>query len=195
MQQLDQVKEYFRKLKMVEEFVDGNTEIAKMILDGVIKDIIVIKGRFKNNDDNCYGLFMIFINKLHPGVIRTSNIISKLPSLYRHKPLEPSFEFQRLIDKELAHGTHDKEKTQFFSNVIDRFVSNKNVKDIIVWIDGNLILDITNFFTNLVTDMLSIEEPTVLIDFENISSVQFLEKSGLDIHALQPEKNPCDEDV
>jgi len=180
----DDLKEYFKKLKMIEDFVDGDVDIAKMILDGVIKDITVIKGRFKNRDDSYFGLFAIYINKLQFKVLKTSKIISELPSIYRYKPNEPSFEFQRIIDKELAEGSHDKEKTQFFSNVIDRFVTSKNIENIINWIDGNLITDITNFFADLIADMLSLEAPIVLIDFENISSVQFFEKSDMDIHVL-----------
>ena len=188
MSEFDRAKEYFKKLKIIEEFVDGNTEVAKKILDGTIKDIIVIKGRFKNSDDTRFGLFMIYINKLHLNVLKTVNVISELPSLYRYKPLVGVFDFQRIIDSELKLDSHCEDKTQFFSNVMERFLSSKNIEDIIAWIEGNLIIEITNFFTQVIEDMLSLEGLSLLIDFENISSVQFFEKSGIDAHALHMEK-------
>ena len=188
MNEFTRAKEYFKRLKLLEKFVDGNTKVAKMILDGTIKDLIVIKGRFKSNEDDCFGLFTIYINKLHPGILKTSCIISNLPSLYRYKPLVDPFEFQYVIDKELANKSHNEEKTALFSNIIDRFVSEKAIKDLIYWIENNFIVEITNFFTNTIIDMSALEEPTVLIDFENVSSVEFLEKGEIDIHSAHYEQ-------
>ena len=191
MDNFDRAKEYFKKLKLVEEFVDGNTKIAKMILDGTIKDIIVIKGRFKSNIDrfkseenDWFGLFTIYINKLHPEVLKTSNIVCRLPSLYRYKPMVPFFDFQHSIEVELAHDSHDREKVKFFENVLDRFVSGQSINDIITWVDKNLIVDITDFFNKIVADMLDIEEPTILLDFENVSSADLFEKSGMDVNSF-----------
>ena len=178
-------KEYFKKLKVIEDFVDGNTKIAKMILDGTIKDIIVIKGRFKDKEDTCFGLFAIYINKLNLEILKTSNIIAEFPSLYRYKPLVSPFEFQYMIDKELKNNTYNQEKTTLFSNILKRFISGKSIEDLIVWIESNKIVEITDFFVNTIMDMLALEEPTVLVDFESVSSAKFLEKDGINIHDKQ----------
>ena len=192
----DRAKVYFKKLKRIEDFVGGDAKVAKMILDGVIKDLIIIKGRYKDREETSFerykdteetnfGLFTIYINKLHPEVLKISNIVSQLPSLYNYKPLREAFEFQFIIDRELDEGMYDLKMTKLFSTTMKKAITTKVISDLIFWIENNLIAEITDYFTKIIADMLSAEGVAVLIDFENISSAAFFDKSKSDIKIEQ----------
>ncbi len=181
MTDIDKAKEYFRKLKVLEKHCDGNTRMAKMILDGDLKDVVVLKGRFKDIDDETYGLITVFINKILPEITHTEAVVSHLASIYQRKPLEYWLDFYKSIIREKQEAEYNEGTTTQLSNALKRFVEIKGLPKILEWIEKNQIKELTDLFREIIHSILSIDDSTLLIDFELTSSIELYEKTSLDL--------------
>jgi len=172
MKEIDGAKEYFKKLRLAEKFCDGDTELAKKLLTGEYKDIIVVKGRFKEQEDALYGLFIVIINKYFNSVIATYGIASHLASIYQHKPLEQWDAFYSGLAKELEVAEFDPGISSKITNGLRRFIEIHGTSDVIAWVEKNRIAEITEQFQHYLSEISDYADIQVMIDFEQTTSMK-----------------------
>lgn len=175
----DGARKFFEKLKIVETFCGGDVETAKKILKGEYTDIIAIKGRFKDKDDQHLGLFLVFVSKITRKVVNARSVISSSTSVFHHKPFDNWKVFYGKLEKELAEAEIDAEKTATLDGVLSRLHELKFFPEIFGWVERNDIMNLTDRFQLVVRNVLGVEDIHVVLDFENISSLLLYEEKGI----------------
>jgi len=175
----DGAREYFEKLKIVEKFCSGDTETAKKILKGEFTDIIVLKGRFKDGDEENFGLFLVFISRISRAVVASRSVISHTASVFHHKPFDKWKIFLSKLEKEISEAEVDNGKMQMLDGVLERLSELKFFNNIYEWVDTNDIMNLTDKFQRIVNNVLDIEDSHVVLDFENITSLMLYEEKGI----------------
>jgi hypothetical protein len=179
MSQEDGARKYFEKLKIVEKFCSGDIETAKKILKGEFTDIIALKGRFKDGDDEFFGLFLVFISRMTRNVVFGQSVISHTASVFHHKPFDSWKAFYAKMDKEINEAEVDKEKMDVLDGVLQRLSELKFFASIYEWVDTNDIMNLTDRFQKVVNNVLKIEDCRVVLDFENTTSLILYEERGI----------------
>lgn len=175
----DGAREYFEKLKIVEKFCSGDIETAKKILKGEYTDIIVLKGRFKDGEEENFGLFLLFISRITRSVVASRSVISRTASVFHHKPFDKWKIFLSKLEKEISEAEVDSGKMQILDGVLERLNELRFFNNIYEWVDGNDIMNLTDKFQKIVNNVLDIEDSHVVLDFENITSLMLYEEKGI----------------
>lgn len=179
MDRKDEAREYFNKLKIVEKYCSGDIETAKKIMKGEYADIVVVKGRFKDGDEENFGLFVIFISRITRSVVASRSVISPAESVFQHKPFDTWKNFLNKIEKETSEAEVDAERIKTLDAVLSRLAELKFYTSIFEWIDKNDIMNLTDKFEKIVNNVLGIEDAHVVLDFENITSLALYEEKGI----------------
>jgi hypothetical protein len=175
----DGAREYFEKLKIVEKFCSGDTETAKKILKGEYTDIIVLKGRFKDGQEENFGLFIVFVSRITRALVASRSVISHTASVFHHKPFDTWKLFLSKMEKEISEAEIDNGKMQILDGVLERLDELKFFNNIYEWVDSNDIMNLTDKFQRIVNNVLDIEDSHVVLDFENITSLMLYEEKGI----------------
>lgn len=175
----DGARDYFNKLKIVEKYCSGDVETAKKIMKGEFADIIVIKGRFKDGEEETFGLFAIFLSRVTRAVMASRSVISHTESVFHHKPFDTWKNFLSKIEKETSEAEIDKDRMVTLDAVLGRLNELKFFINIFEWIDHNDIMNLTDKFQKIVNNVLGIADSHVVLDFENITSLQLFEEKGI----------------
>jgi hypothetical protein len=175
----DGAKTYFDKLKIVEKFCSGDIETAKKVLKGEYTDIVIIKGRFKDDTEDYFGLFLVFISRISKMVIHSYSVISHTASVYHNKPFENWKVFFTRVEKEINEAQIDRDRTEVLNGVLSRLHELKLFENIFDWISHNDIMNLTDKFQKIVNNVLKIEDSHVVLDFENITSIVLYEERGI----------------
>lgn len=179
MDRKDGAREYFNKLKIVEKFCSGDIETAKKIMKGEFADIVVIKGRFKDGDEENFGLFVVFLSRLSRSVVSTRSVISRTESVFHHKPFDSWKNFLSKIEKETSEAEVDAERIKTLDAVLGRLGELKFFVSVFEWIDKNDIMNLTDKFEKIINNVLGISDSHVVLDFENITSLALYEEKGI----------------
>jgi hypothetical protein len=175
----DSARAYFKKLKIAEKFCAGDTETAKKILNGEFTDIVAIKGRFKDDEENFFGLFLVFISRISRRVIHNSSVISHTASVFYNKPFESWKVFFNKVDKELSEAQVDTELTNILNEVLHRMHELKLFDNFFELIAHKDIMNLTDKFQTIIDNVLKVENSHVMLDFENITSIVLHDEKGI----------------
>ncbi len=175
----DGARQYFEKLKIVEKFCAGDTETAKKILKGEFTDIVVLKGRFKDDDDENFGLFIVMISRISHAVVMAKSVVSHTASVFHHKPFDAWKAFFAKLEKEISEAEIDTEKMQTINGVLERLGELRFFQSIFEWVDTNDIMNLTDKFQKIINNVLDTEDCRVVLDFENITSLILYEERGI----------------
>ena len=173
--------EYFKKLKLATDLCSGNVDMAKKLLSGEFKDSLAIKGRFKDEGDSSFGLFLIIINQLSVSRLYNSAIVADYASVFDTKPFVDWKTFLAKISKELEYDNYNKNLTNNLSALANKNVNQKNIKKIFDLVRVNDILQLTTFFEKIVGKSINKDTVNVTVDFEQISSIEIGEKLGISL--------------
>ncbi len=175
----DSARTFFEKLKIVEKFCAGDVEMAKKILKGEYTDIIALKGRFKDDEDNFFGLFLVFVSRISQKVIHASTVTSHTVSVFYNKPFESWKVFFDKIDKEIKEAQVDEELTRTMDQVLSRMHELKLFENFFELITHRDIMNLTEKFEKIVSNVLKVEKSHVLLDFENLTSLVLYDEKGI----------------
>jgi hypothetical protein len=175
----DGARQYFEKLKIVEKFCAGDTNIAKKILKGEYTDIIALKGRFKGAEDEFFGLFLVFISRMTRHVVFAQSVISRTASVFHNKPFDNWKTFFAKIEKEIHEAEVDAERMGLLDGVLMRLGDLKFYPSIFEWVETNDIMNLTDRFQKVVNNVLKIDDCRVVLDFENTTSLILYEEKGI----------------
>lgn len=167
----DGSKEYFEKLKITERFCGGDLDMARRILKGEYSDVIVVKGRFKDDDESFFGIFAVFIHLFSNTILLSYCAISHNASIYLHKPYDEWRVFVTHIEHEIEVAELDAEKTGTLHRVLARMNELKMFPSILQWIKDNDIRNLTENFVMILNNVLKTDNLKVILDFENTTSL------------------------
>ncbi len=182
-------QEYFKKLKVATDFCNGNVELAKKMLSGEYKDNLAIKGRFRDEEVKCYGLFLIIINEVLNARLFDDNVIAAYASLWETKPfIEWKFLYSKL-EKEADYDNYEMDKTKRLSAVVKKSITPRTVKQIFTLVKRNDILTLTEIFNKLVSRTFNFSNVEVTVDFERVSSIDLEEAISISPLNYTPQSN------
>ncbi len=175
----DEPRDYFRKLKIIEHFCDNDPDIALQVMRGALKDLVVIKGRFKDKEGTIYGLFIVFISTILKKVLAQYATVSMDASVYKHKPYEMWKHFLEAISKENREAQLETAKKNTLEKVLGRIHELKMFTTIFQLIESNDILTLTNDFNLVLNNSLGADDIQTVIDFEYTTSINVYEEKAL----------------
>ena len=175
----DGARQFFEKLRIVEKFCGGDTDIAKKILKGEYTDVIALKGRFKGGEDEFFGLFLVFISRMTKHVIFAQSVLSRTASVFHHKPFDTWKSFLAKMEKEINEAEIDAERMSLLDGVLNRLGELKFYPNIFEWVESNDIMNLTDRFQKVVNNVLKVEDCRVVLDFENTTSIILYEERGI----------------
>jgi len=175
----DGARQYFKKLKIIEKFCQGDVEKARQIMKGEYTDIVVVKGRFKDDVDENFGLFIVMVGRVTRTVVFAKSVVSHTASVFHHKPFDSWKSFLAKVEKEISEADIDTEKMQTINGVLERLAELKFFSSIFEWVDTNDIMNLTGKFQKIINNVLDIEDSRVVLDYENITSLVLYEERGI----------------
>jgi hypothetical protein len=172
-------RDYFDKLNIIEQFCDGDTGTAKKILKGELNDILIFKGRFKDEDEYYFGLFLIFIHSISKTILNPYVIVAANASVINHKPYDDWRTFYSKIEKELNEAEVDQNQTETLTEVFQRTNELKLFNFLFSWTENNDIQSLTEAFKKIINKALKVKNSTIVIDFEYSTSLVLFEELGI----------------
>ena len=175
----DNAREYFNKLKIAERFCGGNIETAKKVLKGEFTDIIALKGRFKDEEEEFFGLLLVFVSRITRKVIDSRSVISHTASVFHHKPFDNWKIFFNKLEKELSEAEVDRERIEVLNGVLSRLHELKVFDNFFEWVSNNDIMNLTDRFQKILNNVLKVDDCHAVLDFENLTSIVLYEEKGI----------------
>ncbi len=179
----DGTKEYFEKLKIAEQFCKGNIEKAKKMLSGDFKDIIILKGRFSDEDEEYYGFFMTFFSTVFYTIRYNFFVIANYTVALHNPPFDNWQTFYSKMIKTTLAEDYDKLRDEEYNKRFIESLNREELISIIQWVETNDITGMTNLFCKITADVLNVRKAEVDIDFEKTTSLILYEN-----HELNPDK-------
>ena len=172
-------KEYFEKLKIAEKFCDGDTVLAKKLLTGEYQDTGIIKARFNDADKDIFGLIIVFINRITFSLLSHLCLVTPSMSVNLVKPFDEWYSFYSRMIKEKESGVFDAERTILLRDALREKLDKRQVNSLFNMIEDNEIQLLTEIFTVITSEALSIPEISLVLDYEYTTSMILNEKLGL----------------
>lgn len=177
---------FLKKLQMAEKFCNGNTEKAKKILNGEFNDIIIIKGRFCDKNEEVFGLFLLFISRIFYRVTANFFIFTNYTVALQCKPILDWKTFLNKIEKETQNPEFDMKYNKNANNRLKEVLTIKEILPLLEWIESNKFQEITEKFETLLEKTIGKEKIEVDLDFENTTSFVLYDKGMIKLP--EPEK-------
>ncbi len=177
---------FFKKLQMAEKYCNGNTETAKKLLSGEFDDIIIIKGRFSDEGEEVFGLFLLFISRVYYRVIVSFFIFTNYTFALQSKPVYDWKTFLNKIEKEMQNPEFGMKLNDRGNTRLKELLTIKEILPMIEWIDNNKFQEITGRFEMLLEKAIKKEKIEVDLDFESTTSFVLYDKWK--IKPPEPEK-------
>jgi hypothetical protein len=166
----DGTKEYFEKLKLAEEFCNGDVEKAKKMLNGEFRDIIIIKGRFEDDGESIYGFFYSFLSAVSYMPILNDIKITDYTSVMTNKPFNEWKLFLERFERPDLQRDIDPGDMARMNYRMKLSLDITTAVSIIQWVESNSITEITERFSEILTEIM--EKPIkVDLDFEKTTSL------------------------
>ncbi len=172
-------KEYFEKLKIAEKFCDGDTVLAKKLLTGEYQDTGIIKARFNDPDKDIFGLIIVFINRITFSLLSHLCIVTPSMSVNLVKPFDEWYSFYSRMIKEKESGVFDTERTNLLRDALRDKLDKRQINSLFNMIEDNEIQLLTEIFTTITSEALSVPEINLVLDYEYTTSMILNEKLGL----------------
>ncbi len=163
---------YEEKLRIARRYTKENEDLARDVVNGSYRDIVIIKARYKNRDENYFGAFSVYLSIELSSVVGLVICTGKLPNIYKVKPFETWKIHERsirdIIEVELDNNSLDTINKLF----IDRITSN-TIENILSYIKLDNYDKLTNLFSKIIEELFSIDNIAIQIDTEKLTSVDF----------------------
>jgi hypothetical protein len=177
---------FLKKLQMAEKFCNGNTEKAKKLLNGEFDDIVIIKGRFSDEEEEVFGLFLLFVSRIYYKVVVNFFILTNYTVALQSKPVLDWKTFHHKIEKEMHNPEFDMELNDKSNNRLKELLTIQEILPMLEWIDTNMIQEIKGRFEVLLEEAVRKEKIEVDLDFEDTTSFVLYDKWN--IKPPEPEK-------
>ncbi len=166
-------KDYFHRVMLAETFT-RNQQKAKMMVDGLYKDIIAIKSTYKSNDSTIFGHLVVFINIDKKYILKIYNAAGTHASFFDNKPQNPLFDFTDMIIKDRSQNLHNEEITSSIENGITNLVNDVfflKLKDAFQFNDPFIMSE----FLESAFSRYGVLKENILIAFDQTSSLDLSE--------------------
>lgn len=172
---------------------------AIKVINSLLKQIIVIKGKFKTGIASHFGLFILIADIKLNKILRLANIVTCNPGIYQHGLDKPWHEFERkLYALKLGEGSQP-EITQKLQEYLKNWIRGENKRDIFEALVQNNKKSLEEMLAREIKVISPDEEITLNIQLEEVNLFQFKElkeQIDEDISKLQlPEPLEQQEDI
>ncbi len=177
---------FLKKLQMAEKFCNGNTEKAKKLLNGEFDDILIIKGRLSDEEEEVFGLFLLFISRVFYRVVVNFFILTNYTVALQCKPALDWKTFLNRIEKETQNPEFDLKLNQKVNDRLKELLTIKEIFPLLEWMENNKIREIKEKFELLLEKAVRKQKIEVDLEFEDTTSFVLYDKWK--IKPPEPEK-------
>lgn len=201
----DQLKDYTDKLDKVMKYTDGDMNRAKQIIQGIIKDVIVIKGRLTFEQQSQSGLFLIFLHRYKLYIIDKFALVKEGLGLANNfSPATDSWKviFREINESGLTDPDYVLEKSKSLSTQFEKEFSSAIISQMIGKFENRDLTSVTVQMENICNYalgkgndfflQLDFEEMTSL-DYEEVVRAALKEKQDEEVKKKEAEKAAEDE--
>ncbi|PKL38107.1 MAG: hypothetical protein CVV44_13145 [Spirochaetae bacterium HGW-Spirochaetae-1] len=181
----DSLVEQTRRFDIATYYCNGDTEKAKQMVAGALKDQYVIKARFSSSSQ--YGAFIIFYNSVYSYVSNITVLVSPSFALEDIKTSLDWRHFEEELKKLLDKGEHDAVMCNHAREEINGSMNMEFNKELNRLLEINDAITINHRFKKMVQDRLGFQQIKIIVDHEPSSSLD-MELSSVTGRKLDPEE-------
>ncbi|MBI5555759.1 MAG: hypothetical protein HY920_07925 [Elusimicrobia bacterium] len=164
-----------RQAELVLHSTGNDVEKAIKIINSLLKQIIVIKGKFKTETANFFGLVVLIADIKLNKVLRLANIVTCNPGIYQNGLNKPWHEFERkLYALKLGEGSQP-EITQKLQEYLENWTRGEKKNDIFAALVQNNKGSLEKMLAREIKVIRPDEEITLNIQLEEVNLFQFKE--------------------
>lgn len=153
----------------------NDVEKAIKIINSLLKQIIVIKGKFKTGTASYFGLFVLIADIKLNKVLRLANIVTCNPGIYQNGLNKPWHEFERkLYALKLGEGSQP-EITQKLQEYLKNWTRGEKKSDIFEALVQNNKESLEEMLAREIKVISPDEDVTLNIQLEEVNLFQFKE--------------------
>jgi hypothetical protein len=178
-----------RKMAIALYYVNGDEERAKHMVEGNLKDICAIKGRFNSTANT--GSFILFYNHMIPFLTHVFILVTSAHTPHGVKTKSDWRGFEKFINEGRGKA-YDELLTKTIKDKIQMKFSLHIMKELNAFIEGNELVAMNRFFQNLLQDIIKQQKIDVTVDYEMISSLvmemESISSKKIDLEAIAQNK-------
>ena len=161
--------------ELVLQSTGNDVEKAIKIINSLLKQIIVIKGKFKTKTGSYFGLFVLIADIKLNKVLRLANIVTCNPGIYQNGLNKPWHEFERkLYALKLGEGSQP-EITQKLQEHLKNWTRGEQKSEIFEALVQNNKESLEEMLAREIKVICPDEEITLNIQLEEVNLFQFKE--------------------
>ncbi|HOJ49739.1 MAG TPA: hypothetical protein PKW55_02905 [Spirochaetota bacterium] len=197
MEEKKELKAYTEKLDKVMKYTDNDINRAKQIVQGILKDFLVIKGKINIENQNESGLFILFFHKYKHYLVDKFSAIQTGQKILSTLEIKDSWLlFFKEIDNIISNQEYQKEKVSKINIQFEKEFSPAIISQMIGKIENRDITSVTIQIENIFSYIFGRDAGVfVQIEPEDITSLEYEENVRELIHNRELEKTRIDETI
>jgi hypothetical protein len=164
------LSDFTRKLEIATFYANGDEERAKQIVAGTYKDFYAIKGRFASTTS--YGAFIAFANINYLSMNSLFAVISTSFELKDIKTFDDWITYERDITEFQRNKEHDDVLARQFKNTFTGSFTYQFASELRKLVSEKKDMEINRLFQQVVQDRMGLQNVSMVVDVEEISSVE-----------------------
>ncbi len=164
------LSDFTRKLEIATFYANGDEERARQVVAGALKDFYVIKGRFASTTS--FGVFIAFSNISYLSLNSLFVVISNSFELKDAKTFNDWMTYERDITDFMKTKEHDDVLARQFKNTFTGSFTYQFASELRKLVSEKKDMDINRLFQHIVQNRMGLQNVTMVVDVEEISSVE-----------------------
>lgn len=172
----DKLKEYTQKLDKVMKYTGGNINRARQVIEGTLKDFLVLKGKliFESKEES--GLFLVFLHRYKQYMVNKFSIIKDSMVLANTVNVTDSWKaYFAEINSNLEANTYIEEKVSKINIQFEKEFTLAIISQMIGKLDNRDLTSVTVQLENILNYALDDNDFFLQIDCEEMTSLDYEE--------------------
>jgi hypothetical protein len=172
----DKLKDYTGKINKVMKYTDGDIQRAQKIIQGNLKDFLVIKGKLLFEEKEESGLFLLFFHKYKHYLVDKYTVLQDNTDLSSKVSLTDSWnEFFAEINQILDTDQYIKDKVTRMNTQFEKEFSSAIISQMIGKLENRDLTTVTVQMENICSFALGDKNFFLQIDYEDMTSLEYEE--------------------
>ncbi len=164
------LSDFTKKLEIATFYANGDEERARQVVAGALKDFYAIKGRFASTTS--FGVFIAFANINYLSLNSLFAVISNSFELKDAKTFNDWMIYERDITDFMKNNEHDDVLARQFKNTFNGSFTYQFASELRKLVSEKKEMDINRLFQHVVQSRMGLQNVTMVVDVEEISSVE-----------------------
>jgi len=196
MEDIKDLKAFTQKIDKIMKYTDNDINRAKQVVQGILKDFVVIKGKINIERNNESGLFIIFFHKYKHYLVDKYSVIQEGSNLFSVDIKKSFLDFFKEIDIRLNTESHQKEKVSKINIQFEKEFSPAIISQLLGKLENRDLTSVTIQMKNIFSYIFGRDSNVfVQLEYEEISSLEYEENIKEHIMLREQEKVKIEESI